>query len=110
MVQLGFFFLVYFAYPETCGIPLEDMDELFGDVGLEDHENQSLVNSERSSIQRALEPPDLTAISLGDDDEQGNHVGKSYSASWLDRLLALGKSSSEARSNAGYHTAAPNDE
>ncbi|PLW21149.1 hypothetical protein PCANC_05471 [Puccinia coronata f. sp. avenae] len=104
------FILVYFAYPETCGIPLEDMDELFGDVGLEDHENQSLVNSERSSIQRALEPPDLTAISLGDDDEQGNHVGKSYSASWLDRLLALGKSSSEARSNAGYHTAAPNDE
>lgn len=43
------------------------MDELFGDVGLEDHENQSLVNSERSSIQRALEPPDLTLASAEDE-------------------------------------------
>ncbi|KAH9818057.1 general substrate transporter [Melampsora americana] len=56
------FILVYFAYPETCGVPLEEMDELFGDVGLEDTEHQSLVNSERSSIRNALEPPNLIEI------------------------------------------------
>lgn len=44
-------------------MPLEEMDELFGDVGL-DTDRQSLVNSERSSIQRALKPPDLFEIDL----------------------------------------------
>ncbi|KNZ43782.1 hypothetical protein VP01_986g3 [Puccinia sorghi] len=101
------FILVYFAYPETCGIPLEDMDELFGDVGLEDHENQSLVNSERSSIQRALEPPDL--MDHDDSDEVPGHMNtKSYPSSWVDRLFAFRKN--PARSPVGYRTAAPDDE
>jgi len=83
------------------------MDELFGDVGLEDHENQSLVNSERSSIQRALEPPDLTNHD-DSDDVQGHMNTKLYPSSWVDRLFAFRKN--PARSTVGYHTAAPDDE
>jgi sterol desaturase/sphingolipid hydroxylase (fatty acid hydroxylase superfamily) len=86
------------------------MDELLGDVGLEDHENQSLVNSERSSIQRALEPPDLTTPSLDDHHhrQQDNHnIGKSFHSSWFDRITGFRKTPS--RSNLGYQTAAPDD-
>ncbi|GAA5826813.1 hypothetical protein JCM3770_004701 [Rhodotorula araucariae] len=31
------FILVYFAYPETMGVPLEEMDELFGDQPAPSH-------------------------------------------------------------------------
>ncbi|MBW0490340.1 hypothetical protein O181_030055 [Austropuccinia psidii MF-1] len=86
------FILVYFAYPETCGVPLEDMDELFGDVGLEDHENQSLVNSERSSIQRALEPPDLLNLPLND---RENDKDQDDGPRWFSKLFSRSSRSNQ---------------
>ncbi|KAI9609506.1 hypothetical protein H4Q26_007463 [Puccinia striiformis f. sp. tritici PST-130] len=110
------FILVYFAYPETCGIALEDMDELFGDVGLEDHENQSLVNSERSSIQRALEPPDLTLPPPLEEEEQEDltttgGTNKPFgTSSWVDRVFKFGISNpGRNRDRIAYQTAAPDD-
>ncbi|POW20559.1 hypothetical protein PSHT_03400 [Puccinia striiformis] len=72
---------------------LEDMDELFGDVGLEDHENQSLVNSERSSIQRALEPPDLTLPPPLEEEDLTTTDGTNKpfgTSSWVDRVFKFG--------------------
>lgn len=48
------FVLVYFAYPETMGIPLEGMDRLFGDTPHSHHEAQPL---RRSSME--ILPPKL---------------------------------------------------
>ncbi|KAL8280504.1 hypothetical protein RQP46_007152 [Phenoliferia psychrophenolica] len=50
------FIVVYFAYPETMGIPLEEMDRLFGDSHHHDLENASLVRATGTSI---IEPPTL---------------------------------------------------
>lgn len=54
------------------------MSALFADVGLEgDDDNQSLVNSERSSIQRALEPPDISQWRPRNDGE-GNWLSAAF--------------------------------
>lgn len=102
------FILVYFAYPETCGVPLEDMDELFGDVGLEDHENQSLVNSERSSIQRALEPPDLSSLLA--EDSPNYRPGRSLLGSVWDDGLDFVRKSIPSKTNHGYQSAPPHSD
>lgn len=74
------FILVYFTYPETCGVPLEEMSSLFADVGLEGDDNQSLVNSERSSIMRALEPPDISNWRPGG---SGGNASGNGEGNWL---------------------------
>lgn len=40
---------VYFGYPETMGVALEEMDQLFGDQGEADLETSRLVNRVPSS-------------------------------------------------------------
>ncbi|GAA5927224.1 hypothetical protein JCM3775_002484 [Rhodotorula graminis] len=52
------FILVFFAYPETAGVPLEEMDELFGDqpgptLGASDTE----FDSERAPLRRSHSLP-----------------------------------------------------
>ncbi|POW14337.1 hypothetical protein PSTT_03077, partial [Puccinia striiformis] len=84
---------------------LEDMDELFGDVG-QDHENQSLVNSERSSIQRALEPPDLTLPPPLEEEEED----LTTTGCWVDRVFKFGNNNpGRNRDRIAYQTAAPDD-
>ena len=46
------FILVYFTYPETCGVPLEEMSSLFADVGLEGDERARGADDEH---ERGLE-------------------------------------------------------
>lgn len=52
------FIVVYFGYPETCGVPLEEMDRLFGDSSRRDLESSSLVRSR--SREAEVTPPDLS--------------------------------------------------
>ncbi|KAF8521508.1 general substrate transporter [Gautieria morchelliformis] len=54
------FILVYFLYPETKGVPLEEMDRVFGEEPLSDEESEtaSLVRSRRSSTNHhSISPP-----------------------------------------------------
>ncbi|KAK4048693.1 hypothetical protein OIV83_004663 [Microbotryomycetes sp. JL201] len=51
------FIAVYFLYPETMNVPLEEMDSLFGDSSKRDLESQSLVR--RRAPSHATEPPTL---------------------------------------------------
>ncbi|KAK4702068.1 hypothetical protein P7C70_g4158, partial [Phenoliferia sp. Uapishka_3] len=51
------FVVVYFAYPETMGIPLEEMDLLFGDSSHHDLETASLIRA--SARSGATDPPSL---------------------------------------------------
>ncbi|KAF9455027.1 general substrate transporter [Macrolepiota fuliginosa MF-IS2] len=45
------FILVYFLYPETKGVPLEEMDAVFGEDAREEMlENESALPSERASL------------------------------------------------------------
>ncbi|KAK4054047.1 hypothetical protein OIO90_003692 [Microbotryomycetes sp. JL221] len=62
------FIAVYFLYPETMGVPLEEMDSLFGDSSKRDLESQSLVRQRAPSD--AIEPPTLRPS----DDDDNNHV------------------------------------
>jgi len=53
------FILVYFLYPETKGVPLEEMDRVFGEElnePDEESETASLVRSAGSSIHRTATP------------------------------------------------------
>jgi len=56
------FILVYFLYPETKGVPLEEMDRVFGEESTSDEESEraSLVRSGGSSLRnhRTISPPD----------------------------------------------------
>ncbi|KAH8924406.1 general substrate transporter [Atractiella rhizophila] len=57
--------LVYFLYPETMGVPLEEMDALFGDDSRGDmDETTSLVHSRAGSMD-AVHPPDLDEEEIG---------------------------------------------
>lgn len=47
------FVVVYFGYPETAGVPLEEMDRIFGDLSRHDLESASLVPAS------ATEPPPI---------------------------------------------------
>ncbi|KAK4698376.1 hypothetical protein P7C70_g7902, partial [Phenoliferia sp. Uapishka_3] len=49
------FVVVYFAYPETMGIPLEEMDALFGDSSHRDLETAPLLRTPATSA----DPPSL---------------------------------------------------
>ncbi|ORY82964.1 and other transporter-domain-containing protein [Leucosporidium creatinivorum] len=51
------FVCVYFLYPETMGVPLEEMDALFGDSSSRDLESASLVRSHTPS--HSTDPPTL---------------------------------------------------
>merc|ERR1711939_342962 len=53
------FILVYFFYPETMGIPLEEMDELFNDSGAADIEERAPLRA-TAAERAATEPPKLT--------------------------------------------------
>lgn len=52
------FVVVYFAYPETAGVALEDMDRLFGDSDPGDLESTSLIPRHISELE--VEPPKIT--------------------------------------------------
>ncbi|KAG8936619.1 hypothetical protein FRC02_000612 [Tulasnella sp. 418] len=58
------FVLVYFCYPETKGIPLEEMDAVFGEIPISDEESEtsSLLGSQQGSPDRhgrttSISPP-----------------------------------------------------
>ncbi|KAF9474091.1 general substrate transporter [Pholiota conissans] len=76
------FILVYFLYPETKGVPLEEMDAVFGEEEREEEldnasETASLVQSRRSD-------PEYTApVSHGPSD---NREDSDDSPSWFARL------------------------
>ncbi|KAF8585522.1 general substrate transporter [Ramaria rubella] len=77
--------LVYFLYPETKGVPLEEMDRVFGEEPLSDEESEtaSLVRSRRSSANHQSISPPAPREPLRE------------SQGWLSRLL--GRSSGSER-------------
>lgn len=56
------FVVVYFVFPETKGLALEEMDTLFGDESVaptpRGPESQSLFDPEDASYSNGAEPPD----------------------------------------------------
>ncbi|KAM0789900.1 hypothetical protein ACM66B_006742 [Microbotryomycetes sp. NB124-2] len=66
------FIAVYFLYPETMNVPLEEMDSLFGDSSKRDLESQSLVR--RRAPSHATEPPTLHKRAS---EANGSHSGHS---------------------------------
>lgn len=66
------FFLVFFVYPETMGVHLEDMDSLFGDKSLA----PSRASSVYSGTAEYLHVPDTQSL-LSTEDQDLNYSGPS---------------------------------
>ncbi|RMJ14938.1 hypothetical protein CDV36_005377 [Fusarium kuroshium] len=112
--------IVYFIYPETCGVRLEDMDSLFGDAStvagtpsVHGVETSSLMragspvgssrgfNGPSSAIPRlSLDPPTI------DDDNKSqiqNGGGESRSVGgWLSRVVGRNRSDSSSSAQGRY--------
>ncbi|SCV74738.1 BQ2448_7767 [Microbotryum intermedium] len=96
---------VFLFYPETMGVPLEEMDALFGDSSKADLESASLVRSHRrgtsspnSARSGSVEPPILR-----------KHHGEAEppSASLFDGIKKAWKRGREMESASGSGSAAP---
>ncbi|KAJ3515282.1 hypothetical protein NLJ89_g1870 [Agrocybe chaxingu] len=83
------FVLVYFLYPETKGVPLEEMDAVFGE---EAREEQLDNESETTSLVQGppADPERLRTSRTGFED-----TGNERRPSWLSRLFAKNRSRSD---------------
>jgi sugar porter (SP) family MFS transporter len=97
------FVIVYFIYPETCGLRLEDMDSLFGDASTV-MGTPSLRGDETGSLMRAGSPigsargfggpiPNMSLDADELDDDNKSNVGPGGGedrsvGTWLSRVVA----------------------
>ncbi|CAA7259949.1 unnamed protein product [Cyclocybe aegerita] len=83
------FVLVYFLYPETKGVPLEEMDAVFGEEAREEQlDNESETTS---LVQGAQADPERLRTSRTGFEDTGNE----RRPSWLSRLFARNRSRSD---------------
>lgn len=117
---------MYFIYPETCGVRLEDMDSLFGDAttamgtpSIHAAETGSLMGpgspmgsgrgiGPSSAIPGlALDPPDI------DDDNKSFQTSSGEDRSvrgWLSRVVGRGRGDSPSSSSQGRYAPIGQDE
>ncbi|CEJ79974.1 Putative Hexose transporter [[Torrubiella] hemipterigena] len=115
------FVIVYFLYPETCGVRLEDMDAIFGDASTV--MGTPSVRDEAGSLMRGGSPvgsaradagdgPGLSfGTALGNDftkpSRQANSRGDGTISGWLSRVTGRSRSDSN---NSGQGRYAPLDQ
>ncbi|OAA71038.1 General substrate transporter [Akanthomyces lecanii RCEF 1005] len=101
------FVIVYFLYPETCGVRLEEMDSIFGDASTV--HGAASVQDESASLMRAGSPvgrDGLPSLVIDDDDDDRKSQiqtsgGEDRSVgAWLNRVVR-GRSDSRGSSRSG---------
>lgn len=110
--------IVYFLYPETCGVRLEEMDTLFGDAST--IMGTPSIHDESNSLFRGGSPigsargrpgggiPDLSlGAALDDDDDRKSQIqtsgGEDRSVgAWLSRVVGRGRDSSQSSGQGRY--------
>ncbi|TQV95040.1 sugar porter (SP) family MFS transporter [Cordyceps javanica] len=98
------FVIVYFTYPETCGVRLEEMDSIFGDASTI-HDAAS-VPDESAFLIRAGSPTSGTGLPIDDDDDDRKSQiqtsgGEDRSVgAWLNRVVR-GRSDSRGSGRSG---------
>jgi sugar porter (SP) family MFS transporter len=110
------FVIVYFIYPETCGVRLEDMDSLFGDASTT-MGTPSVHAAETGSLMRTSSPigssrglpggiPGLSLDGEVDDDNKSqyrNGGGEDRSVGgWLSRVVGRGRANSASSGHGRY--------
>lgn len=106
------FVIVYFTYPETCGVRLEDMNSLFGDSSTV--MGTPSIHADNESLMRAGSPGPSRDISglnpeVGDmDDDPKSKIqisgGEDRSiGGWLSRVVARGRSPSISSGRQGRY-------
>ncbi|PHH78690.1 hypothetical protein CDD82_2913 [Ophiocordyceps australis] len=108
------FVIVYFIYPETCGVRLEDMDSIFGDastvVGTPSIRaetgslirNGSPAGSGRGTIGSSSAIPGLN-LDTASDVEDNKAAGEDRSVgSWLSRVARRGRADSSGSGQGRY--------
>ncbi|KAK0389781.1 hypothetical protein NLU13_3354 [Sarocladium strictum] len=112
------FVIVYFIYPETCGVRLEEMDSIFGDAStvmgtpsLRDEAGSlmragSPVGSARGGSSSAIPGFSLDAAADMDDDQKSQiqtSGGEDRSVgAWLSRVVGRGRSDSTGSGQGRY--------
>lgn len=112
------FVIVYFIYPETCGVRLEDMDSLFGDASTV-MGTPSIHTAETGSLMRPGSPigsargigpshaiPGLSLDPEADDDNKSQiqtSGGEDRSiGGWLSRVVGRGRANSSSSGQGRY--------
>ncbi|KID76770.1 General substrate transporter, partial [Metarhizium brunneum ARSEF 3297] len=106
------FVIVYFVYPETCGVRLEEMDSIFGDASTVmgtpsmHADTESLIRGGSPGPSRDFPGMSLDAAADIDDDRKSQiHTNGGEDRSiggWLSRVVARGRSPS-VRSTQGRY-------
>ncbi|EFZ01301.2 General substrate transporter [Metarhizium robertsii ARSEF 23] len=106
------FVIVYFVYPETCGVRLEEMDSIFGDASTVmgtpsmHADTESLIRGGSPGPSRDFPGMSLDAAADIDDDRKSQiqtNGGEDRSiGGWLSRVVARGRSPS-VRSTQGRY-------
>ncbi|KFA49623.1 hypothetical protein S40293_06627 [Stachybotrys chartarum IBT 40293] len=111
------FVIVYFVYPETCGVRLEDMDSLFGDASTV--MGTPSIRDETGSLMRAGSPigsargfgpnSGIPNLSLDPDEDDDNKSqiqtsgGEDRSVgTWLSRVVGRGRADSTGSGQGRY--------
>ncbi|KAG6022191.1 hypothetical protein E4U41_002299 [Claviceps citrina] len=106
------FVIVYFTYPETCGVRLEDMNSLFGDASTVmgtpsiHADNESLMRAGSPGPSRDFPPLNLDAGDMDDDPKSQIQTSGGEDRSiggWLSRVVARGRSPSTGSGRQGRY-------
>lgn len=104
--------LVWFIYPETAGLALEEMDSLFGDASttmgtpsIRGAETGSLMPGSPIGSGRGVPPGGVPGFSLDDDDDNKSQIqtsgGEDRSVGgWLSRVVGRGRTGSQGSGSA----------
>ncbi|QUC23976.1 uncharacterized protein UV8b_08217 [Ustilaginoidea virens] len=109
------FVIVYFIYPETCGVRLEDMNSIFGDASTV--MGTPSVHGDTESLMRAGSPGPSRDVNIEaggdrggdmDDDHKSNNFQTSGGedgsiGGWLSRIAARGRSPSISSGRQGRY-------
>ncbi|KAG5918975.1 hypothetical protein E4U42_006685 [Claviceps africana] len=106
------FVIVYFTYPETCGVRLEDMNSLFGDASTVmgtpsiHADNESLMGAASPGPSRDFSTLNLDAGEMDDDRKSQIQTSGGDDRSiggWLSRVVARGRSPSTSSGRQGRY-------
>ncbi|KAG5946234.1 hypothetical protein E4U53_006613 [Claviceps sorghi] len=106
------FVIVYFTYPETCGVRLEDMNSLFGDASTVmgtpsvHADNESLMGAPSPGPSRDFPVLNLDSGEMDDDRKSQIQTSGGDDRSiggWLSRVVARGRSPSTSSGRQGRY-------